>query len=56
MKVDVGKLIRQVRRHPEIYNPDHKDFANQEIREEIFNKRISKEMNGIKGKRQIICY
>lgn len=50
MKIDVEKLINQVRKHPEIYNPDHKDFSNKEIRNMIFNTLISKEMSGTKGK------
>lgn len=56
MKIDVEKLIREVSRHPEIYNPDHKDFANAEIRNGIFNNFISKEMNGIKGEQLIIFF
>lgn len=50
MKIDVEKLINIVSKNPPIYNPDHKDFANKEIRDNIFNTVISKEMNGIKGK------
>lgn len=49
MKIDVDKLIDQVSRHPEIYNPDHKDFANKEISKNIFNNVISKEVDGING-------
>lgn len=49
MKINVEKLISQVSKHPEIYNPDHKDFANKEIRDNIFNDSISREMDGIKG-------
>lgn len=49
MKIDSVKLINEVSKHPEIYNPDHKDFANKEIRNYIFNTVINKEMKGIKG-------
>jgi len=49
MKIDIAKLINEVSKHPEIYNPDHKDFANKEIRDNIFNTIIKNEMNGIKG-------
>lgn len=50
MKIDVAKLIIEVSKHPEIYNPDHKDFSNKEIRNKIFNTVIKKDMNGINGK------
>jgi len=53
MKIDVDKLIDQVSRHPEIYNPDHKDFADKEITENIFNNVVSKAVDGINGKRLI---
>jgi len=49
MKIDVAKLINEISKHPEIYNPDHKDFSNKEIRDNIFNTVINKDMNGIKG-------
>lgn len=49
MKIDIAKLINEVSKHPEIYNPDHKDFSNTKIRNDIFNTVISKDMNGING-------
>jgi len=49
MKIDVAKLINEVSKHPQIYNPDHKDFSNKEKRNKIFNTVISKYMNGIHG-------
>ncbi|XP_060856958.1 uncharacterized protein LOC132934647 [Metopolophium dirhodum] len=49
MKIDVAKLINEISKHPEIYNPDHKDFSNKEIRNNIFNTVINKDMNGING-------
>jgi len=49
MKIDVAKLINEVSKYPEIYNPDHKDFSNKKIRNNIFNTVINKDMNGING-------
>jgi len=49
MKVDVAKLINEVSKHPEIYNPDHKHFSNKEIRDNIFNTVIKNDMDGING-------
>lgn len=49
MKINVQQLINQVSKHPQIYNPDHKDFNDTQIVQAIFNSSISKEMNGIKG-------
>ncbi|XP_060844187.1 uncharacterized protein LOC132924102 [Rhopalosiphum padi] len=48
-KIDVAKLIHEVSKHPEIYNPDHANFANKEIRNNIFNTIINKDMDGVTG-------
>lgn len=37
MHIIVTHLIDEVAKHPEIYNPDNKDFSNKEIRNNIFN-------------------
>lgn len=50
MKINVEELINSVRKYPMIYNPDHKDFSNQKVREYVFDTLISKDMKGIKGK------
>lgn len=44
----VSMLIDEVTKHPEIYNPDNKDFSNKEIRKNTFNT-IGKRISGIPG-------
>lgn len=52
VNINVEQLINQVSKYPQIYNPDHKDFYNPQITQDIFNSSISKEMDGINGN----CY
>lgn len=49
MHLMVNRLIDEVVKYPEIYNPDNKDFSNEEIRNNTFNT-IGNTIGGIPGK------
>lgn len=44
----VTSLIDEVAKYPEIYNPDNKDFSNEEIRNNTFNI-IGKTLGDVPG-------